>query len=314
MNSKKANWSFLITIVVYVGVIFLLAIFVPFLAGDLVLNNLICEVVLLLPILLFILASKDKLLTFFPFHKIKFTSILMIALFTFLSFPFLSLLNVTSQLWVENEVAAAMEELQIAQMPFLLVYLSIGIIAPVFEEVICRGAYYGSYRKSGSAFKAMLLSALLFALFHMNINQATYAFAMGIMAVLLVEATGSLWSSILYHGFINGTQVLLMYVMLKNDPTIYSEQAEMLTTDMLIYVIAVYLIITALTLPLAWAVLVWLGRHEGRGAELAEVWTGRKEKKDKMVTVPLVLALILCLSIMSGIFFHLIEKIMEMFV
>lgn len=311
MNSKKANWAFLITIAAYLGMTILIALFFPAVAENLVLSNLICETVLLLPILLFLFTSRDSVGMFFPFHKIKFTSVLMIGLFTFLSVPFLTLLNLFSQLWVDNEVALAMENLQITEMPFGLVFLSMAIIAPVFEEVICRGAYYNSYRKSSGAFKGMVLSALIFALFHMNFNQASYAFVMGVMAVLLVEATGSLWSSILYHGFINGSQVILMYTVMKDNPSLYTEQAELMTTDVMLYGIGAYLLIVAVTLPLAWAVLVWISKNEKKEEALSAVWRKRKEKKDKIVTVPLVLGLILCAAGISGIFFQLVLKVLE---
>lgn len=311
MNSKKANWAFLITIAAYLGVTVLIALFFPGVAESLVLSNLVCETVLLLPILLFILTSKEKAGVFFPFHKIKFTTVLMIALFTFLSTPFLTLLNLFSQLWVDNEVALAMESLGIAEMPFGVVFLSMAVIAPVYEEVICRGAYYGTYRRSSGAFKGMLLSALLFALFHMNFNQASYALAMGIMAVLLVEATGSLWSSILYHGFINGSSTVIMYIVMKNDPELYSEQAEMMTIDLMLYGLGAYLIIVAITLPLAWAVLVWISKNEKREEALSGVWRNRKEKKDKIITVPLLLGLILCAVGISGIFYQLVSYLLQ---
>lgn len=310
MNGKKAGWAFLITTVGYICISFVAAFYIPSVAESLLLSNILCELVVVLPILIFIIASKEKLGTFLEFHKIKISSVLMIGLFTFLSLPLLSLLNLISQIWVENEVAATLISQQ-EKSSFVLMYLSVGIIAPVFEEIACRGAFYRSYRKSGSVLRAMLLSALIFAFMHMNFNQAAYAFAMGILSVLLVEATGSLWSSILYHGIINGSQVILLYGALGAASDVYSEQAAV-TTDLLICAIAVYLIITAVTLPLAWAVLVWIGRNEGRSGVLSGIWLGRKEKKDKMITVPFVLALILCISIMTGTFVMLIINIQEM--
>lgn len=311
MNGKKANRAFLITILCYIGMVLAFA-FLPIKAADsLVLNNLICEAIVILPILLFALASGEKLSSFLGFHKIKFSSVCMTGLFTFLSMPLLGLLNLITQLWVENEVAATMESYQAGQMPFLLLYLSVGLIAPVFEEAACRGAYYRSYRRMGGAWKGMFLSSLIFALMHMNFNQAAYAFAMGILAVLLVEASGSLWSSILYHGFVNGSQVILIYGVFRADPNAYSEQAAGMGTDILIYGIAFYLILTAVALPLAWAVLVWIGRNEGRDGALAEIWRERKEKKDKLLTIPFILALILCLAMMTGILFEAVMQIVK---
>ncbi len=312
MNSKKANWAFLITIIGYIvfsyGIVFLF----PFVADSLFFSNFFSEIVVILPIMIFIVISGEKTVNFLGFHKIKPGSVLMIVLFTFLSYPLITLLNLISQFWVDNEVILMIENMNVAQMPFGLLYLSIGIVAPIFEEVTCRGAFYHSYKKSGSAFKAMMLSAVIFAVIHLNFNQAAYAFAVGILAVLLVEATGSIWSSILYHGLINGSQVILMYFSLKADPEVYSESAALITKDFLILALAVYLMMTAITLPLAWAVLVWLGRHEGRQGMLSGIWKGRKEKKDKMITVPFVLALILCISIMTGAFTWLVAKLLVM--
>lgn len=300
MNSKKANWAFLITIIAYIAFSYAVAFFFPWVAGSLFWSNFLSEIIILLPILIFTLVSKEKLTSFLGFHRIKPGTVLMIALFTLLSMPLVTLLNVFSMIWVDNEVSLMVENMGVGQIPFWLLYLSLGIIAPVFEETVCRGAYYRSYRKSGSVFKAMILSAIIFAVIHMNFNQAAYAFAIGILAVLLVEATGSLWSSIIYHGLINGSQAVIMYVNLSSDSEIYSESAALITNNFLIYAIGIYLILTAVTLPLAWAVLVWMSRYEGRSGVLAAVWNERKEKRDKMITIPYLLALIFCICVMTG--------------
>lgn len=321
MNGKKANWAFLIEVLDYMVLVYGLALFLPHIMGNLVLNNLICELLLSLPVLIFMAASKEKPVSFLGFHKMKISSVLMTVLFTFLSMPVLTLFNLISQLWVENEVASMMEELQMGEVPLGALLFSMSVSAPVFEEITCRGAYYRAYRKSGSAMKAMLMSSLIFAVSHMNFNQAAYAFVVGILAVLLVEATGSLWSSILYHAVINGSQAVLMYQVLKINPNIYSEQADMITSDFLLYGIGVYLVITAVTLPLAWAVLIWISGNEGRSGVLSAIWRGRKEKKGKIITpsfmavsftaVPFILAMLLALGVMSGLFSRIFIQIYQ---
>lgn len=297
MNSKKVNRSFLITIILYIGVIFGASYLFPAWIENLVFNNLLCESVIVLPGLLFLLFSKEKPVSFFHFKKIKAGTLLTIIPFTMFSMPVITLANVFSQLFVKNEAMAAMEDAKIAEMPFLLLLFSTGIFAPFCEELVCRGIYYRGYKKSGSGFKAMLLSAALFALLHMNLNQAAYAFVMGIMAVLLVEATGSLWSSVIYHTLINSSQVAMTYAMLKVNTSAYSEAAELVNTEMIVMMLAAYLVITAVTLPLAWALLIWMSGHEGRQGVLMRLWKERKKKEDKLVTVPLILAIILCLGI-----------------
>lgn len=304
MSGRKVNWAFLIAIVLYVGLSFGLVYLAPGLANSIVASNFLVEMAVLLPGILFLLFSKEKLTEFLHFKKIKVGTIFGVALFTMCTMPTITLLNLLTQFLVENTATNMMADYGIDKMPFLLVWFTVGLFAPFCEEVACRGVYYRGYRKSGSAFKAMLLSALLFGLVHMNLNQAVYAFAMGILAVLLVEATGSIWSSILYHALINSSQVAVMYMTLKLDPAAYSDAAEMLTTDFLVMGVAVYLALAAITLPLAWALLIWMSEREGRTGVLRAVWTERKQKvseekkKNRLVTIPLIIGLIICIVLM----------------
>jgi hypothetical protein len=296
MNARKVNRAFLISMVLYTGCVFGLSRLLPGIFSNLILNNLICEGLMVIPGLLFAVFSGERLTQFLHLKKIRPGTALMMVPFTLLSMSVITLVNLLSQFFVDNTAAAMMEGYGAANLPAFQLLFSMGIFAPLCEETACRGVFYRGYRKNASAFGAMLLSALLFAIMHMNINQAMYAFVMGIIAVLVVEATGSLWASILYHGVINGSQVLLMYGMLRANPSAYSEAAAAVNADMLIYALAGYLIITAITLPVAWAMLVWMSGHEGRRGALSAIW--KERKKDKLVTVPLVLALILCALIM----------------
>ena len=298
MNSKKVNLVFLISIILYVLCAFGIGYFLPEMTNNLVFANLICEVAILAPGLLFVLFSKEKFGEFMGFSKMKIGTVLAIIPFTMFTSPVITLFNLITQFFVENTAVNMMSDFNMAEMSFGQMFFTIAIFAPFCEEAACRGVYYRGYKKSGSAFWAMMLSALLFGLVHMNVNQAVYAFAMGILAVLLVEATGSLWSSVLYHGLINGSQVVLMYVMLKADPQVYTEAAaEPITAEMLVYVIAAYLAIAAVCLPLGWALLVWMGEHEGRYGMLRQVWEDRK-KRARLISIPLIMAVIICIVMM----------------
>ena len=63
--------------------------------------------------------------------------------------PVLTLFNLISQLWVENEVAAMMEEMQMGQMPLAAMLFSMSICAPFFEEITCRGRLLPRVQKVG---------------------------------------------------------------------------------------------------------------------------------------------------------------------
>ncbi len=145
VNSKKVNWSFLIAII---GTL-VLQYSAPFFSeavlgalGDLTLGNLVTEGIILLPILVFALLSKDKLGELLGFRKIKISSALMIVVFCFVSMPVITLFNLISQIWVSNTVSEAVSSFHMEQMSFGKMFLTMAVIAPIMEEVISRGFYY----------------------------------------------------------------------------------------------------------------------------------------------------------------------------
>ena len=80
----------------------------------------------------------------------------------------------------------------------ILNVISIVIVAPIFEELVFRGVIMQSFRRYGDKF-ALVISALLFALFHGNLVQAPNAFIMGLVIGFFVLKTGSLWTGISIH-------------------------------------------------------------------------------------------------------------------
>lgn len=303
MNSKKVNWIFLIIILMHfavVAVITVLAYENAFIL-DIVPNFLMSQSIILVPALFGVLVSKENLIGLAGFHKIKISSVFKIFLFTFLSMPLTSLINMISMLFVDNTVVAISGE--VLEVPFLIMLFIIGIFGPFSEELVFRGIVYQGYKRTGTAFCAMILSALLFALMHMNFNQAAYAFVIGLIVVMLVEATGSLWSSVIFHMVFNSQQVCLMYLY---DAVSFGggglEGAEeMLTTDMLLLAISGWLMLSAVSTALAACVLAWIAKGEKRENALRAIWKNRKENasQNRMVTIPLLIAIVLALSYMS---------------
>ena len=85
--------------------------------------------------------------------------------------------------------------------PLTLVYAC--IIAPVSEELIFRGVTLGYAKKSLSVTAAIVLQAVLFGVFHMNIIQGIYAAFLGLFLGYLFEAGGSIAVAMLFHAFFN---------------------------------------------------------------------------------------------------------------
>ena len=78
------------------------------------------------------------------------------------------------------------------------------------------------------------------------------------------------------------------------------EAQEALTTDMMILAISVYLVIAAVTTSLAGCVLAWIAKNEKREDNLRAIWKTRKFKKEgKVITVPLLIAIVIVFFVMS---------------
>ncbi len=88
------------------------------------------------------------------------------------------------------------------------VVLKVVIIAPIIEEMIFRGIIMHGFMRNYSKFSAIIISALMFALFHLNPWQFPSAFALGILLGWLMVRTRSILLCILGHS-VNNLLVLV---------------------------------------------------------------------------------------------------------
>ena len=88
---------------------------------------------------------------------------------------------------------------------------AMAIVGPIAEEVACRYGIIGSLReKNYSAWVAILISAIVFSVLHMNPAQMLVAFIMGLFLGWIYIVTHSIWPCILCHVANNALSVLLM--------------------------------------------------------------------------------------------------------
>lgn len=88
---------------------------------------------------------------------------------------------------------------------------TISVIAPLLEEVMFRGAIQGyMLRKVRNPWLAIIISALIFGIFHMNPVQIVYATLLGIVLGWIYYRTGSLMSVILGHVLNNTIATIFM--------------------------------------------------------------------------------------------------------
>ena len=313
MTSKRANWLFLTVILVHIGVVLFLLFAGDRISFGIVMNFLVSEGILMVPALLFLFFSgewkRPERREAAVFHRIKISTVLMIFLCTLLLMPLVTVLNALTMFFTDNAVASLEGDILGVSFPVML--FMIGIFGPFCEEFVFRGIMYKNYCRCnggvGSGIPAVALSALTFGLMHMNFNQAIYAFALGIFLALLVEVAGSLWASVACHMFFNSFEVVLMYLSSSILGNIYeqalSETAQPVTTRELLAALSVYLVIAAVTTPIAVCILVWIMKNEGREGAVRILFRGKKAQpapeQEHMLSVPLILAVVLCLAYMS---------------
>ena len=299
MNSKKVNWFFLTTILLHIFIVVLVVVFRYVYTLDIITNFVLSSAIIVVPALAFSLSSEDRIHWFdkIGFHKIKWSTAAMIVVITFLMMPLTTVINAFSMLFVENAVVKMSGQILTLSLP--TAFFFIAICAPLGEELVFRGVVYRGYKRSGILCQAAVFSALLFAMGHMNFNQAAYAFILGIVLVLLVEATGSLWASVIFHMIFNGYSVLMMYFADRVLQDFYEQDVLGQTgTEEILYAIGVYLIIAAVTTAVAACAFVWLAKNENRTEYLIASWRERKSARGRMVTAPFVAGAMLCVLYM----------------
>jgi len=85
----------------------------------------------------------------------------------------------------------------------------VALLPAVAEEVTFRGVVLAGLRRSGSRWIAVVGSALVFGLFHINPYHVVAAFAVGLLLGWVALESGSLLPGVLIHLVNNGAQVLL---------------------------------------------------------------------------------------------------------
>lgn len=301
MKTKKANWMFL-AIVLFHTVLSLLVSFVPAVyevMQNMAVNIIVSEITIWLPAVLFLAVGEPRPVALCGMKKVHISTALMTVLFTLLLEPLITVVNALSMLVTDNTVAGISG--QIIQLPLWGMLLGIAVYGPLAEEMVFRGVIYRSYRLQGNRLKALLLSSLLFGIMHMNLNQACYAFVIGIALALLVEATGSILPAFIAHFCINGLSVTLMFLMDSMDAGAMEQVLEAAESSLggeeLLLVISVYTFIATCSTPLAGCVLAWIAGREGRRDKMRELWRSRKIKGDRLMSVPLALGMLICLAV-----------------
>ena len=291
MKIKWGNRILLLTIVMMIGIQFLMMFMGLYDTMTIVMGSQLF--VLLVPLI----GSKIcgvKLRETFRIRSIRPVSLVFIFLIAFCSFPIISLLNVISMFFVENEVAGVAMDMY--PHGLFLSMLVMAVMPAVGEEVLMRGVIYRSYQRKSPIF-ALFASAVIFGLIHMNFNQMPYAIFLGIIMVLLIEATDSILSSMFLHFLINGFSTMAGYFT----ANIVETQVQSTSSPWIVQIMP-YVIMSAIMVPALIFLMLALFRINGRKIKVVfkkkdqvpEISDGDEiKKKERVVDIWLILSVLI---------------------
>lgn len=311
--NKSVNRLFLVIVVVYIGVSLgfsALGSLIPALEDlPIYVSLLLSQILIFVPCFVYCKLKKIKIREFIPYRKINFVTMILVVICTYLMYPLIIVLNAISMLFSTSGTANVMELMQ--GQNFILSMLFMALLPACVEEFMFRGVLFQTYRRS-KMLPAILLSAFMFGCMHMNLNQFMYAFALGVYLAFLVEATGSIFSSMLAHFTLNFTSVVLSFLLpylyemagIPEDATnsgvkLGGLASNMGSSELLMFLmgIIIWTMVAVGTTAAAIGLFVAISKINGRWAYVKGMF--KRGTKERLITVPLVLGILITFAFMG---------------
>lgn len=99
---------------------------------------------------------------------------------------------------------------------FLLFTFTLAILPAIVEELFFRGLLLECFKGVG-VYLAIVVNALVFALYHCSVSQFVYQFIYGVMLGLLAIKSGSILPCVIAHFFNNFLVIILQYLKVEID-------------------------------------------------------------------------------------------------
>ncbi|MDQ2086056.1 CPBP family intramembrane glutamic endopeptidase [Herbivorax sp. ANBcel31] len=207
-----------------VGIIYSLCVLLYFFIGSMLMERdfnkgaIINQFVLIfLPPVLFLVLFKFDLKKVLRLNKIRPVTLVIIFFLTVFSIPLVAIINLLNHFLVKALFGRAevMQPPISTDFPGVLVsFFVIGIVAGICEEVLFRGVIQRGFEKYGVK-KAIIITALLFGLMHLNFQSLFGTFLLGVLIGFIVYRTNSLYGGIFAHFANNSIAVALSLYALR---------------------------------------------------------------------------------------------------
>lgn len=212
MTARRSGTLFFIMVLCYFGASAAIGFFGPWypLVRNPLVLLLVPQAAILYPVLVYSVLVPEPLGQIFPLRGVRAVT-LILSLFALAAlFPAILVVNDLSLYFSKNGAASILNLAEL--MPAWQMFLVVGVLGPLSEELIFRGCILQSLRTSGKRVLPILVSALCFGLIHMNLNQACYAFVFGLALAFTAVMTESILPGLVMHMALNSFQVLLFYL------------------------------------------------------------------------------------------------------
>lgn len=237
------------------------------------------------PVLIYLLCTRGRVLEDLQVRMLTVPQLLRVLLLAVLLLPVMTWLNLVSMLFVENYVSATFSEAGQASLGLNVMYIA--LIPAVSEEFMFRGVFYHGYRKAG-ILKGALVSGLCFGLIHLNLNQFCYAFVLGVIFAVLVEITGSIYSSMIVHFCVNFSSVWSLSLQNELSEAAGGSAAATVSDAVLrssiLSILGMYTVIALIFGTLAILVMRSLARSCGRSEHMRAVFAGAAAEEDGQIS------------------------------
>ncbi|MCR5773904.1 MAG: CPBP family intramembrane metalloprotease [Lachnospiraceae bacterium] len=305
MNTKRVGWAYLWMTIAFVAISLFVSFFIPDMGIGM--TALLSELCLLVPVLGFLFMGRVGIREQLHLKGIKLSTLLMVFVFHICTYPVVIAMNAFTMA-ITGDNAAMDITSQFDGESFFVIWLFVGVIGPLVEEFVFRGVLLGGLRTTGRIIAPTIISALLFGLIHMNINQFSYTLCMGIFWGLLIEASGSIVSTTVCHMTMNSFSILMAYLLEKGlgdfEEILAAGQSEVTAVSYVVTGLG-FLFISIFTSALAILMLKVISINEGRTGCFENIFRKRlpAEKHGRLITIPLIAGMAIAAGFMLAFLF-----------
>jgi len=280
---------------------------------NMMLENAFGTILMALPAVLYLIfqdVSEGKKRLRFRFLSVKAVLLLFVAAVA-LQMVTMEINMVTSLFFSSATTDAMMEEA--TQSSFVLSLICMAVMPAIFEELSFRGAFFQEFRRAYGVWGGVLISSLLFGIYHMNMRQFAHAFICGVFFAILVEITDSIESSMLLHFLMNAFSCVVMYIAANFSQ---EEMSDELTQQAILQEVIIFFPIALMGIGLMIVVCIGLAKVCGRMEYLKEVFSWQNISNKRRIgseygmqsreqcipwkwatSIPMVVSVLLCVAV-----------------